>query len=573
MNILGINAYLHSSSVCLMKNGIVKGSVEEERLTRVKYTADFPFHSLNWSLDNNNMKIEDIDIIGFAWNPYKEIVHSGIHFLKYFPKTLNAFKPGTTDTPILPRIMRCINLEREIQRLYPSYNKKTKMMYLDHHLTHSATAYYSSPYDDAAILVMDGLGDNYDSLSIWVGTGNKIRKIKSVKFPHSLGTYYLSFVTHLGFKETSGPGKVMGLSSYGTDKYMTDFADCIKYKGNATYKVNTSKTLYHVYGRNKPISTELEKVIGHKRLPNEEVNQRHADIAYALQKKLEEVILEIIKDVKTLTGKDKLCIGGGVALNSVANGMIKSSGVFDEVFVCSAPDDSGTSQGAAQYLSHHILDLPRSNEHYSKLAYKGPSYTRSQVEKCIDLFKDRIKYTKSENIYLDTADLISLGKIVGWFQDEMEFGPRALGSRSILGDPRNPKMKDILNKKVKFRENFRPFAPAVLEEHLSEYFVTQVDSPFMSFVTKVKPKNQNKIPSGVHVDDTSRLQTVSDKTNLKFRKVIEAFYEKTGIPMVINTSFNINNEPIVCSPADAIECLLKTGMDYLVIDDFIVQKA
>lgn len=574
MNILGLNSFLHSSSASLMNNGNIIGSLEEERLSREKYTHEFPKKSIDWLLKKNNMNINDIDVMGFSWNPYLELLYGIRHTIRYFPHSLYSVFNVTTDTPILPRIKNICRIKKIIKQYYPEYKGNNKFYYIDHHMTHAANAFFCSPYEEAAVLVVDGLGDNYDSISIWKGEGSNINKIKSIKFPNSLGTYYLCFVTHLGFLETSGPGKVMGLSSYGKDTYVNDFSDMI----NINYKkqncnINLDKTKYHLYGRYRTVSKEFEKIIGKRRNDREPLTNKHADIAYALQKSFEEGILGVVQLTKQITKCNNLCLGGGVALNSVANGIINNSGHFQKVYISSAPDDSGTSLGAAQYISHHMMSYKRLVGNMNG-SYTGPDYIEEEIESCILKYSTFIHFERRRD-YIDyAAQLLANGFIVGWFQGKMEYGPRALGNRSILADPRNSNIKYYLNKKVKFRENYRPYASAVLEEEVDNYFYRNNNnpSPNMSFVYNVREERKEAIKGTVHVDGTVRIQTVNARDNIAFRKLIEKFYELTGIPMVINTSFNINKEPICCNPDDAINCLLKSGLDYLVMGKYVVSK-
>ncbi len=572
MNILGVDCYLHDSSAAMMINGAVTGCVEEERLSREKYTNKFPEQAINWCLKNSGITFEELDAIGFAWKPFDEVIYGTKHFLKYFPETLNAFKPGATVTPIVKRIKNNFLLKNDFYRFFGEIVKNKKIYYINHHLAHAANAFFSSPFEDAAVVVFDGLGDNFDTVTLWQARGKILKKIKHIKFPHSIGILYYALSFYLGFQAFSGPGKVMGLSSYGTPKYVEGFRELFKLEKNGSFKLNLKELKIHVNGNNSTTSKTFQRKYGKPREKYEKLEQHHADIAFGLQKITEEIILHICQYSKAVTGTQNLCIAGGVGLNCVANGLISSSGLFKRVFVSSAPHDGGTSLGAAQYLSHSHFKLNRHNKGNYVMPYLGPEFSEKEIQHLLKQYEDKVEFIRTEEPAAEAAKLIEKGYIMGWFQGAMEFGPRALGNRSIVADPRRGEMKDIINKKVKFREEFRPFAPSVMEEFADEYFENPTESPFMSFAFRVKEEKQTVIPAVTHVDGTARIQTVEKKQNPLYYKLIEEFYKLTKVPLILNTSLNIKGEPLCCSPQDAVSCLIKTEMDYLTIGNFIVKK-
>lgn len=572
MNILGIDCFLHDSSAAILCNGKVEGCIEEERLSRIKYTNEFPKLGIKWCLENSNLDFKDIDAIGFAWKPFDEIIYGMRHFLRYFPGTLNAFKPGTTVTPIMDRIKNNIFLKKDFIYHFGEIAKKKKIYYINHHLAHAANTYFCSKFDEAAIVVFDGLGDNFDAVTIWQARNNEIKPIKQIKFPHSIGILYYAISFYLGFQAFSGPGKVMGLSSYGTPRYVKGFRKLVKLENDGGFKLNLNELEIHLNGNNKTTSKAFQKVYGKPRLHNEKLKQHHADIAYALQKITEDIILHICKYVKQRIKTNNICISGGVGLNCVANGLLSNKGFFKNIFVSSAPHDAGTSLGAAQYLSHCVYGCTRHNKAEALKPYLGAEYSDDEILGTLTKLGKEVSFKKYDNLAKETAKLIADGFVVGWFQGPMEFGPRALGNRSIVADPRRKEMKRIINEKVKFREGFRPFAPSVIAEFAHEYFENPTESPYMSFAFKVRKEKQLKIPAVTHVDGTARIQTVDKKQNPLYYKLIEEFYKLTNIPIVLNTSLNVKGEPLCCSPVDAIRCLLNTDMDYLTIGDYIVKK-
>jgi carbamoyltransferase len=575
MKVLGISSYLHNASAALVSDGVLLSAVEEERLNKEKYTNAFPYNSINWCLQENNITMDQVDAIALGWSPYPEILQSAKHFVRYFPKTLGVFKQNSTDAPIIPRLKRTIFLKSELIKHFGKNYNYPQIYYVQHHLAHAASAYFESGFEHAAVLVMDGLGDNYDSVSVWKANNNKLERIQNIKFPHSIGILYLCIQAYLGFPDNSGAGKIMGLSSYGDPSYANYFDDLVKFYGNGKFKLDLSMLQYHIYGNNKTCSDKFIKRYGPPRYIYDEIEKKHEDMAYALQKLTEKIILHICQYICETLEETNLCISGGVGLNCVANGAIAKEELFDNIYVSNAPHDGGTSIGAASYVSRLIQDIPfeKKVNNYSK-AYVGPKYNDQEILKILssNVSDNRYKYQKVDSPAKVAAENVSKGKIVAWFQGGLEFGPRALGNRSIIADPRDPQMKEILNERVKFREGFRPFAPSVLAEYASEYFEPSVPSPFMTIICDVIPEKREKIPAITHVDGTARVQTVQLDQNPIYYEMINEFFLITGIPMILNTSLNIKGMPICCSPEDALNCLLLSGIDCLVIGNYYVWK-
>ena len=557
MYVLGINCYYHDSAACLIKDGKVIAAAEEERFTREKHTNKFPVHAIDYCLREAGISFSEISHIGFFWNPWIRLRKGMSILLRYFPKSITAFRDANTG-------FNMMRVKNEIKNNFRTSN--FKFYYIEHHLAHAASCFFVSPFKEAAILSIDGTGESTTTL-LAIGRENKIKVLKRIKFPHSIGLVYNAVTEFLGFKRDSDEWKVMGLAPYGKPAYYNEFKRLIKLKPDGSFKLDLSYFKFQ-YGGEPYYSKKFVKVFGQPRKEDDPIEKRHEDIAHSLQLVTEEAILHIVKYLQKATNQKKLCLAGGVALNSVANGRIITETKFRDIFVQPAANDAGTSLGSAFYIYNQILKNPRSYIMHD--AYLGPEYSEREIE--AELKKNNLDYIKSDNITKDAAKLLSEGKIVGWFQDRMEFGPRALGNRSILADPRKAEMKDIINAKVKYRESFRPFAPSVLEEYTSEYFEHDYPSPFMLLVYKIKKNKQKLIPAVTHADGTGRLQTVNKKINPLYWNLIDEFRKLTNIPVILNTSFNIKGEPIVCSPKDAINCFKNTGIDCLAIGPFLVKQ-
>ncbi len=570
MIILGIVAYTHDSAACLLKDGEVLAFIEEERLNREKHTTAFPYKAISTILEMGPIEFSDIDHICYFSQPWREISQNLGHFIRYFPKTLNLFSnsaSGAMESGFLSAIKEQMKLRSLLAKKFP-IDERQKISFFPHHLCHAASAYYMSPFQDAAILTLDGRGESTTTLMA-DAQGGKIEVLKSISVPHSLGHLYAAITEYLGFKSFNDEWKVMGLSAYGGPSQVKFFEKLIEYKGRGNFELNLDYFQFHTHGQDQWLSDLFYEEFGPKRNPDDEITPLHQDYAFALQYMTELIGLELSRYLKDRTGRDRLCLAGGVALNCLMNSRIIEESGFSEVFVQPIAGDAGTALGACllkyqegqdSKISPPLADL-----------YWGPSYKDEQLEEALK--KNNLNFERPASIEEAVAEEIDKGQVICWFQGKMEAGPRALGNRSILADPRRKDMKDILNEKVKKREYFRPFAPSVTEEDYKDYFEIPGDqlSPYMILTGKVKNEAAPKIPAVTHVDQTARIQTVNEKQNPKYHKLIKAFQAKTGVPVLLNTSFN-ENEPIVCSPQDAIDCFLRTEIDVLALGPYLVMR-
>jgi len=589
--VLGISRH-HDSAAALLRDGEIVALAEEERFNRRKHFGGFPSEAVRYCLSTAGITLGEVDHVAYFWQRWPELVNGVKHFVRYWPGTMQALRGDddagskgllTTVTQdgaqrhfddydvggaILLHVLRTFGLPKALREATGYTGRlKLKVHLIDHHLAHAASAFVSSPFDEAAILSLDGIGSDGTSTLLGVGRGQKIEELRRVKFPHSLGAFYSVVTEYLGFYPTSDEGKVMGLAGYGTDRYVDRFRRMVRLGPDGTYELDLSWFEHHLTGKHR-VSARFLDAFGPPRPRNRDaVEQHYADIAYALQKTLEEAGLHIARWLQRVTGQTRLCVAGGVALNSVMNGRILLETPFEEFFAPPAASDAGTALGAALYLGSCVLGLPRPKGNY---VYLGPEFDEAEMEAA--LRRSGLSYSRPPDVARHAAGQIAEGKIVGWFQGRMECGPRALGNRSILADPRSPESKPRLNEKVKHREPFRPFAPSVLLERSGDYFASGYPSPVMLLVFDVLEHRRDELPAITHVDGTARVQTVSREENPTYWRLISAFEEITGLPMVVNTSFNDNDEPIVCTPTDAIRCFLKTDLDGLALGPFWVDR-
>lgn len=564
--ILGINMSCRDTSACLIVDGEIRFAVREERLNREKKTRQFPVRSIKACLDHIGITIEDIDAVAVSWNPAINLerlsgAQSGVarykpeHFYGV-PSYLFSFVENKATS-------------YSMQEFLFEGGKRLMIYYINHHESHASESFYLSHFDNSAILTMDAYGEK-DSIGMWSGRGNKIGLIKTVEFPHSLGSLYGTFTQYLGFTPDSDEWKVMGASAYGDpERFYKPVKEMINLEPDGFIKIDTSYFYYHLFSRPTMYSAKFVEVLGPPRRPDEEMTQRHFDIAAALQRITEDAIFHLLAHLHQITGEKNICLSGGVAMNCIANGKVLERTPFENIFISSSPDDGGTSIGAAQCLYYNILNNKRMPPPVSN--YLGYMYSDEAIERELNLYG--IGYERTDNPALICARLISQGKIAGWFQDRMEFGERALGNRSILCDPRDAKMKDRVNSVIKFRENFRPFAPSILEEYTDEYFINATYTPYMEKAFSIRGEKRNLIPAVTHFDGTGRLQTVRREVNPLFYELIDEFYKITGVPVVMNTSFNLQGEPIVCTPKDAIRTFYSSGLDALIIGNYIIEKS
>lgn len=568
MKIIGINNEMYISSACLIEDGKIIAAVAEERLSRDKLTRAFPQKAIDYCLKEAGIEMKDVDFIASSWNP-------GVYLEKYNPLYSGKRRNHLEQLYSVPdNVMHFYDrpsvdyVKQEIGGDFGECN----IYYVTHHRAHAANGFFLSPFESAAILTADAQGE-FESVTYCHGKGKQIEHIKSINYPHSLGALYATFTEHLGFRSNSDEWKVMAMASFADGN--NEFYDLIKenvvrFSEEGTFELNLS--FFKGYLHEQPsIYTDLFlKVFGPARKRDSEITEKHYKIAAALQKISEELAVYMLTWLHEKTGEDNVVLSGGFFMNSVFNGRVLELTPFKKVFISSCPDDSGNCFGAALYLYNHILG----NERIEPMThnYYGPEYNNKQIEEALRGYN--LKYEISDDIASDGAKLIADGNVVGWFQGRMEFGQRALGARSILADPRRKDMQEKVNLAVKFREGFRPFAPAVIEERQKEFFEMGDggDVPFMEKVYPVAKEKRDLIPAVVHVDGSGRMQTVYKKTNPVYHSLIKKFGEITDIPVVLNTSFNLNGEPVVSSPKDAIRTFYSCGLDVLIIGDFIVRK-
>ncbi|RZJ86014.1 MAG: carbamoyltransferase [Chryseobacterium sp.] len=574
MYILGLNAYHGDSSACIYKDGEIIAASEEERFRRIKHWAGFPTMAIEFCLSEAEITIEDVHYIAVSRDPKA-------NFTK---KVFQAIKNRLSIKNIINRAQNLKKANSIEDEIYQHFNLqkgslKAKFVYVEHHRSHLASAFFASPFDEAAILSIDGFGD-FSSTMIAKGKGNHIEVLDTVSYPHSLGVFYTTLTQFLGFPHYGDEYKVMGLAPYGTANYVEQVRELITIKSDGLFELNLKYFNHPKSGVNMVweggipsmsslYTEELIKLLGNPRNPNDDLTTYHHDLAASVQQVTEEFIFHILKSLQKKTGLEAICIAGGVAQNSVANGKIKLNTPFTKIYIPPAGHDAGTAIGAALWVYNQIQRAPRTAPMLH--GYFGSKFDNSYIE---NLLRARnIKYSRPNqtDFYQEITNCLASEGVVGWFQGRAEFGPRALGHRSILADPRNSNAKEILNTKIKRRESFRPFAPSILSEFAAEYFEQIDDVPFMEKVFKIKPEKLDEIPAVTHLDGTGRLQTVHKKTDERFYSLINSFYKATGTPILLNTSFN-ENEPIVNTPEEALDCFLRTKMDMLVMEDIIIKK-
>jgi len=590
--ILGISAFYHDSSASLIKDGYIMGAVQEERFTRKKHDSSFPEHSINFLLTSNNISINDLDAIVFYEKPFLKFERLLETYIAFAPR---GFKSFSASMPIWLRekLFQKDNIFRNLKKIEPNFNQIEKIKFSEHHISHAASAFFPSPFSESLILTLDGVGE-WATTTVSIGNDKGIEIKKEIHFPHSLGLLYSAFTYYLGFKVNSGEYKVMGLAPYGEPKYKDlILSKIIKVKDDGSFKLDMQ--YFNFATGLEMTNSKFEKVFGCKRRKKEteKLKQFHMDVASSIQLVTEEIVIKIAKSIKKEFNIENLCMSGGVALNCVANGKVLKENIFKNIWIQPASGDAGGSLGAALAYWHIDKKNKKNNVKDSMQgSYLGPNFSNKEIEN--DLKRIGVIYEKYDDseIISQTSKLLSEGNAIGWFQGKMEYGPRALGNRSIIADPRSEKMQKNLNLKVKFRESFRPFAPAILREHVSEFFCLDCDSPYMLLVSDISDKikiemseddrklfgieklniKRSSIPAVTHVDYSARVQTVHPETNLKFYELLKQFYKDTNCPLLINTSFNVRGEPIVCYPLDAFNCLMGTNLDYLVIENFIIKR-
>jgi carbamoyltransferase len=586
LNILGISAFYHDSAACLVQNGRIVAAAQEERFTRKKHDASFPRHAVEYCLREGGLRIDEVDIVTFYEKPFLKfdrILHS---YLAYAPAGLRSFLMA------LPLWIRERVWMKDLIRKELAY--EGKIIFPEHHESHAASAFFPSPFPEAAFLTVDGVGE-WTTTSYGLGRGNQIEMWSELQFPHSLGLLYSAFTYFTGFKVNSGEYKLMGLAPYGEPKYVDlILRELLDLKEDGSFRLNMK---YFNYGVGLTMTNgRFDRLFGGPaRKPETRLTQRDMDLARSIQDVTEEIMFRMARHVRRETGLKDLCLAGGVALNCVANGRILREGIFDRIWIQPAAGDAGGALGSALFVWYQYLGNARQVDGEKDLqrgSYLGPAFTREEIRAF--LTERNVPFTELDDdaIAERIADLIHAEKVIGWFQGRMEFGPRALGARSIIGDARSPKMQEVMNLKIKFRESFRPFAPTVLRERVGEYFELDRESPYMLLVAPVAKARRreltaeeagrfgmeklltirSEIPAVTHVDYSARVQTVVEEDHPLYHRMIRKFAEKYGCPVIINTSFNVRGEPIVCTPEHAYLCFMRTNMDYLLLGNFLLEK-
>jgi len=593
MRILGVSAFYHDSATALVEDGRIVAAAQEERFTRKKHDSRFPVHAIGYCLEEAGTGLDGVDFVAFYDKPFLKFERLLETYLAFAPRGFTSFRMAMP-LWLREKLFQKDLLSKELKRFDPGYDWANRLLFAEHHQSHAASAFFPSPFEEAVVLTMDGVGE-WATTSAAIGRGNTLEVIKEIHFPHSLGLLYSAFTYYTGFRVNSGEYKLMGLAPYGEPKY-TDLIlehlmdlkedgsfrldlDCFDY---CTGLRMTSERFHALFG-------------GAPRQPEELLTQHHMDLAASIQKVTEEVMLRLTRSLARETGMDNLCLAGGVALNCVANGKLLRDGAFKNIWIQPAAGDAGGALGAALTAHHLFQGQPRKVEPDRDAmggSYLGPAFSQDDIERGLLESGAVYKTLDEAELIAAVAQALADGKAVGWFQGRMEFGPRALGGRSILGDPRSPEMQKMLNLKVKYRESFRPFAPSVLGEAVGDWFDLNHDSPYMLLVADVQAKRRremseaeqalfgieklnvprSEIPAVTHVDYSARVQTVHADTNPRYHALIARFHELTGCPVVVNTSFNVRGEPIVCTPTDAFHCFMGTEIEVLAVGDCLLRK-
>ena len=593
MNIIGLSAYYHDSAACLIKDGDIISAAQEERFSRKKHDSGFPINAINFCIKQGKLELKDIDYIVFYDKPFLKFERLLETYLAYAPK---GFKSFSTSLPIWlkDKLFQKNVIANELKENFgDTVNWNEKLLFSEHHLSHAASAFFPSPFRNAAILTMDGVVE-WSTTSLAIGTENNLEVHKEIHFPHSLGLLYSAFTFYTGFKVNSGEYKVMGLAPYGEPRYINQIKDnLIDIKEDGSFNLNMGYFNYCT-GLTMTNNRFHELFNGPPRKSESLITKKEMDLAASIQAVTEEVVIKLAKGIKKTTKLKNLCLAGGVALNCVANGKLLNEKIFDKIWIQPACGDAGGAIGAALNIHYLMLKKPRiiTTQDSMQGSFLGPDFTQKDIENRLDEAGAKYKKVTDKDLIEIAANFLSQGKVIGWHQGKMEFGPRSLGGRSILADPRSSLIQKQLNLKIKYRESFRPFAPSILSEEVSNWFELETESPYMLMVANIKknkriPINKkdstlvgidklkvyrSKIPAVTHVDFSARIQTVHKKTNPKYHQLITKFKEITGCPILVNTSFNVRGEPVVCSPEDAFNCFMGTGIEVLIIGNCILEK-
>ncbi|MFQ5585209.1 MAG: carbamoyltransferase [Thermodesulfobacteriota bacterium] len=591
MRILGISAFYHDSAACLVTDGEVTAAAQEERFTRKKHDLSFPVNAIRYCLEEGNAALSDVDSVVFYEKPFVKFERLLETYLSFAPRGIRSFV-SAMPVWLKEKLFLKNTLQKELKN---NFGKELPPpLFAEHHQSHAASAFYPSPFEEAAVLCLDGVGE-WTTTSAWHGEGNELKPLWEIRFPHSLGLLYSAFTYYTGFKVNSGEYKVMGLAPYGRPTYVqTILENLIDIKEDGTFRLNME---YFNYCTGLTMTNgNFSKLFGGPpRKAETKLTQREMDLARSVQDVVEEVVIRLARSLHRETGMGNLCLAGGVALNCVANGRLLREGSFNDIWIQPAAGDAGGALGAALAVWHSYMRKPRSPERPDGMhgSYLGPSFSNDRIRSFLEERNIPYRFVDDDNLYRAVAKELADERVIGWFQGRMEFGPRALGARSIIGDARSPKMQSVMNLKIKYRESFRPFAPSVLRERVSDYFEMDHDSPYMLLVAPVKGERRvtlqekeeglwgidllnvprSDIPAVTHVDYSARIQTAHRETNPRYYNLLREFEALTGYGVIVNTSFNVRGEPIVCTPEDAYRCFMRTEMDTLVLDNFVLDKS
>jgi carbamoyltransferase len=593
MRVLGISAYYHDSAAAIVRDGEVVAAAQEERFTRKKHDSSFPAHAVQYCLEAEGVSLDDVDHIVFYDKPFLKFERLLETYLAFAPRGLRSFQMAIP-LWIREKLFQKNLLAKQLKQISPSKSIEGKLLFTEHHMSHAASAFFPSPFEEALVLTMDGVGE-WSTTSVAIGRGNHLEMIREIHFPHSLGLLYSAFTYYTGFKVNSGEYKLMGLAPYGEPKYTARILDnLLDLKPDGSFRLDMK---YFDYCTGLTMTNaRFDALFGlPARKPEELLTPVHMDLAASIQAVLEEIVLRMTRSLAEETGLRNLCLAGGVALNCVANGKILRDGKFDKIWIQPAAGDAGGALGAALAACHLYKGQPRSINSSGdgmKGAYLGPEFSQAEIERRLEAAGAAFSTLGEADLIEASAEALADGKALGWFQGRMEFGPRALGARSILGDARSPSMQSVLNLKVKYRESFRPFAPSVLREDVADWFEMDADSPYMLLVADVVERRRipmteeqqqlfgieklnvprSEIPAVTHVDYSARVQTVHRDTNPRYHKLISQFKQRTGCPVIVNTSFNVRGEPIVCTPEDAFRCFMGTEIEALAVGNCFLRK-
>jgi len=592
MIVLGISAYYHDSAAALLRNGEIVAAAQEERFTRKKHDAGFPKNAVEYCLQEASITLGEVDVVAFYDKPFLKFERLLETYIAFAPRGFQSFRMAI---PVWLREKLFLKdlLRKELKAYAPDYDWDSRLRFSEHHLSHAASAFFPSPFEEAAVLTMDGVGE-WATTSLAIGRGNKLEVVKEIHFPHSLGLLYSAFTYYTGFKVNSGEYKVMGLAPYGEPKYVQEIFDhLVDLKDDGSFRLDQSYFNYCT-GLTMTSPKFHDLFGGPPRKSDELLTQRHMDLAASVQAATEQIVLRLTRAIRQETGLRNLCLAGGVALNCVANGKVLRDGQFDNIWIQPAAGDAGGALGAALAIHHIHLGQDRTANGQDKMrgSYLGPAFEQTDIEGRLTAAGAKFSVLSDAELFHTCAMALAEDKALGWFQGRMEFGPRALGGRSVLGDARSPAMQSVLNLKVKYRESFRPFAPSVLRDDVADWFELDGDSPYMLLVADVVKNRRramteaeqalfgieklnvprSEIPAVTHVDYSARIQTVYAETNPRYYELISAFKQQTGCPVIVNTSFNVRGEPIVCTPEDAFRCFMGTEIEALAVGNCFLKK-